>query len=185
MIREVDLVSYLPQYMKSYQEMVSALEAENPEFHVVWEATDRILKNHFISTADEYGISQFEKMLQIQPLSDDSLENRRFRILSQWNNATPYTEKVLREKLDILCGNDGYVLEILGTQYMVIVKVALKNKRNFDTLSKMLDEMIPINMVISLSLLYNQHGIIANYTHRELAAYTQQQIRDEVLKHGN
>lgn len=32
MIREVDLVSYLPPFMQSYKEPVAALEAENPEF---------------------------------------------------------------------------------------------------------------------------------------------------------
>ena len=58
MIREVDLVSYLPPFMQSYKEPVAALEAENPEFSLMWSATDRCLRNRFISTADEYGISQ-------------------------------------------------------------------------------------------------------------------------------
>ena len=32
MIREVDLVSYLPPFMQGYKELTSALEAESPEF---------------------------------------------------------------------------------------------------------------------------------------------------------
>ena len=37
MIREVDLVSYLPPYLQEYnQETVAALEAENPEFRLIW-----------------------------------------------------------------------------------------------------------------------------------------------------
>lgn len=35
MIREVDLVSYLPPFMQTYKEPVAALEAENPEFQIV------------------------------------------------------------------------------------------------------------------------------------------------------
>ena len=59
MIREVDLVSYLPPYLQEYnQETVAALEAENPEFRLIWEASDRVLYNEFIATADEYGISR-------------------------------------------------------------------------------------------------------------------------------
>ena len=58
MIREVDLVSYLPPFMQTYKEPVAALEAENPEFQIGWKATDKVLKNRFISTADEYGISR-------------------------------------------------------------------------------------------------------------------------------
>ena len=56
MIRDVDLVSYLPPFMQTYKEPVAALEAENPEFQIIWKATDRVLYNRFISTADEYGI---------------------------------------------------------------------------------------------------------------------------------
>ena len=52
MIREVELVSYLPEFMKNYKESVVALETENQEFHIVWSAVDKILKNRFIETAD-------------------------------------------------------------------------------------------------------------------------------------
>lgn len=83
MIREVDLVSYLPPFMQSYKEPVAALEAENPEFSLMWSATDRCLRNRFISTADEYGISRFEKMLKIYPTADDTLESRRSRVPKQ------------------------------------------------------------------------------------------------------
>lgn len=95
MIREVDLVSYLPPFMQSYKEPVAALEAENPEFSLMWSATDRCLRNRFISTADEYGISRFEKMLKIYPTADDTLESRRSRVQSKWFNTIPYTWKVL------------------------------------------------------------------------------------------
>ena len=52
MIREVDLVSYLPPFMRKYETLVKTLEAENPEFAFMWEAVDRTLKNAFITTAD-------------------------------------------------------------------------------------------------------------------------------------
>ena len=60
MIRDVDLVDYyLPTFMQKYNEPVAALKAEEPEFLLVWKAADRVLYNHFISTADDYGISRF------------------------------------------------------------------------------------------------------------------------------
>ena len=63
MIRDVDLVSYLPTFMQEYKEPVIALKTEKPEFCVVWKAADRVLHNHFISTADEYGISNLKSYL--------------------------------------------------------------------------------------------------------------------------
>ena len=45
MIREVDLVSYLPPFMAEYKETNITLTAENPEFILVWEAAEKVLKN--------------------------------------------------------------------------------------------------------------------------------------------
>ena len=77
MIRDVDLVSYLPSFIADYKEINLTLSAENPEFILAWKSADRALKNEFIATADEYGISRFEKILGIYPLKEDSLESRR------------------------------------------------------------------------------------------------------------
>ena len=82
MIREVSLVSYLPPFMQDYKEPAAALEAENPEFTLVWKAADKVLYNHFISTADEYGIARREKLLGIYPSDDDTLDSRRARGLT-------------------------------------------------------------------------------------------------------
>ena len=100
MIREVDLASYLPTYLREYnQETVAALQAENPEFRLVWEGADKVLYNEFILTADESGISRFEKILGILPLNEDTLESRRARVQSRWFNEIPYTMKALVLKL--------------------------------------------------------------------------------------
>ncbi|MEG2434073.1 MAG: putative phage tail protein, partial [Acinetobacter sp.] len=108
MIREVDLVSYFPQFLQEYKEQNSALTAENPEFTIIWDATDRVLKNEFISTADEYGISRFEKILDILPYAEDTLESRRARVQSRWFTSIPYTIKSLLAKLVALCGENNF-----------------------------------------------------------------------------
>ena len=61
MKREIDLMEYLPMYMRKYREVGAALEAQEPEFVLAWKAAERTLYNEFIETADEAGISRFEK----------------------------------------------------------------------------------------------------------------------------
>ena len=53
MIKEVDLVSYLPPFMQEYKALAQTLEAENPEFALLWEAAGRVRKNAFVATADD------------------------------------------------------------------------------------------------------------------------------------
>ena len=105
-MREVDLVSYLPPFLAEYKEVNMALAAEKPEFGLIWEAADRMLRNEFIMSADEYGISRFEKILNILPSVSDSLENRRARVQNRWFNTAPYTIRTLALKLAELLGGD-------------------------------------------------------------------------------
>lgn len=149
MIREVDLSSYLPPFMQNYKESVAALETENPEFFIVWKATDRVLYNHFIATADEYGISRFEKLLNIYPSSEDTLESRRSRVQSKWFNTIPYTMKVLLQKLVILCGDTSFSLTNNFTEgYTVTIDTDLELFGQVEELEYIINTMIPSNIVV-------------------------------------
>ncbi len=99
MVREPRLVSYLPPFLQEYREIHTALEAEDPEFRLVWEGTDYVLRNEFILTADEYGIFRFEKLLGIVPVKGEDLESRRMAVLGRWYNVRPYTWRMLLERL--------------------------------------------------------------------------------------
>ncbi|EOT26516.1 hypothetical protein C805_00608 [Eubacterium sp. 14-2] len=184
MIREADLISFLPEFMCGYLELRKLLSAQQREVQALEDMTEILKNNQFILSADEQGIEKFETMLGIAALDDDSLENRRFRVLSRWNNAIPYTEQVLRNRLDTLCGADGYSLEIQNQEYRIKIRVALKSKKNYKMVEEMLKETVPANMVLDLSLLYNQHKTLKQFTHRQLSAFTGKQIRNEVLIYG-
>ena len=149
MIREVDLVSYLPPYMQSYKEPVAALEAENPEFDVIWKATDGVLYNRFISTADEYGISRFEKLLGIYPTADDTLESRRSRVQSKWFNRIPYTMRVLLQKLTVLCGDTDFTMtHNFNEGYTLTLETDLEMYGQVEELEYIINSMIPDNIVV-------------------------------------
>lgn len=185
MIRKVDLISYLPEYLHGYKELGKTMEAQQAEIQKLEDIIEELKNNQFIISADEQGIKKYETMLGVIALDDDTLENRKFRVLSRWNNTIPYTVFTLREKLENLCGKDGYILKVMNKEYRVLVRVSLISKKNYRMVEEMLNEVIPANMVIDLSLLYNQHITLGKFTHRRLAAYTHSQIRNEVLPNGN
>ncbi|MCM1326970.1 MAG: YmfQ family protein [Lachnoclostridium sp.] len=170
MRREVDFVDYyLPSFMQDYKEPVATLDAEQPEFQLVWEATDRVLYNHFISTADEYGISRFEKILGIFPASEDTLESRRSRVSSQWFAALPYTWKMLLKKLTALCGENNFVITKPAGGYKIDADVKFELFGQVDELERVLDDMIPCNIIVetkneisgNISGNFHMHGGIA------------------------
>lgn len=151
MIREVDLVSYLPPFMAKYREPAAALAAENPEFMLAWSAADEILNNRFISTADESGIARFEKMLKIYPDKEDSLEARRTRVLLRWNNRVPYTLRSLTAKInEILRGEHRFSVRI--NDYTLTLTVYGIDDAQDEALNYVLSVMAPAN--IATGILY-------------------------------
>lgn len=150
MVRDVDLVSYLPPYLQEYKENIAALNAENPEFILVWSATDRVLYNCFIETADSYGISRYENLLGILPTADDTLESRRARVRVRWTSSIPYTLKTLIEKLNMLCGEGSYILSHnFRVGYTISIITYLENYGQTEELNNLLQEILPENIVIN------------------------------------
>ena len=65
MIREVDLIAYLPEYLKDYREMQEALKTQEPEIQELWDQVEAMQNNQYILYADQQGIEKFEQMLEI------------------------------------------------------------------------------------------------------------------------
>ena len=149
MVREVNLVSYLPPYLQIYKEQVAALQAEDPEFILIWDAVDHCLYNHYISTADEYGISRYEKIMGIVPEEDDNLESRRSRVQVNWVNLLPYTMKTFLQKLNVLCGFNNYIVSGSFTEeYLLTIITHLENIGQVDDLNELFNEILPCNIVV-------------------------------------
>jgi len=182
-IREVNLLSHIPDFLKEYEEMRAVQEMLQPEIQRLEDETESVFDNQFILSSDIKSIKRFERMLRISPLAEDTLADRRFKVLSKWNRMIPYTKITLKQKLSVLCGEDGFTLEI-DPRKVITVRVALKSKRNFYEVKEMLEEFVPCNMVIDLDLLYNQHSLLCKFTHKQLAAWSHRQIRNEVLISG-
>lgn len=148
MIREVDLISYLPPYMANFKEIAVTLEAENPEFTLVWKATDRLLYNEFIETADEYGISRFENILGILPSSEDTLDSRRARVQARWFDTIPYTLRAFIAKLAALSGDNDFTVTKYYDYYRVDLLTQLEMFGQVDELKHMIENMFPCNIIV-------------------------------------
>ena len=109
------------------------------------------------------------------------MESRRFRVRGLWNEKLPYTYRVLLEKLENLCGKDGYKVELNTREYTICIKIALTAKRMIDSVKEVTNRMLPANLVITVELLYRQHLTLGKYTHEYLKQYTHHQLREEVI----
>lgn len=178
---ELDLMEYLPEYLRGYQELKEIMNTENIELRNIEKRHQQFIEERFLTSCSSYGMSRYERMLGITPLADDSLETRRFRILSKWNTANPYNYAFLEHQLKTLCGEGGYHLFLDFTGQAVEIKVELTSKNMLDSVKEMVSVIVPCNLLVTVGLLYNQHKRISQFRHSQLAKYTYNQLRNEVV----
>ncbi len=149
MIKNVDLISYLPQILQDVREYTVIMYAENPEFQLVIDESEKIKNNQFIKTSDLEGISKFEKLLNIIPLADDTLQSRISRVMSRWNDVVPYTYKALIERLNILCDGVNFTINRNFNEYKMEIITHLELSGQVDELQYLLGCMIPVNIELT------------------------------------
>ncbi len=175
------LIGYCPQMLQEFQEFQAIADTEQKEIDGLWESQYGVLDDQFAATASERGVMRWEKILGYTPKSTSSLQERRFLILTRLAEELPYTMGMLRQQLDALCGKGGYTVRLINEEYLVVVRVALTAKGNYGDVADLLRRVFPANMVLDLSLLYNQHGTVGQLTHGQIKAYTHDQLRNEVI----
>lgn len=175
------LIDYLPEVIKDIREYKTIMAIEQPEFEAGWAEAEYALQEAILMTATDYGLSRWEAMIGITPKASETIEERRFHIISLMSSDIPYTYRQLEKLLSNLCGEDGYEIEIDHDNYTISVKVALTARRNFEAVQELLGKIIPANLIIFTTLKYTQHKVLAGFTHAQLAAYTQYDLRNEVL----
>lgn len=149
MIREVNLLSFLPEFVQEYREIKHIMNSEQPEIQKLEDETEIIKNNQFILSCDIDGIARFENLLGITPKPDDTLNARKSRVITRWNNSIPYTYKGLKEKLNVMCGEGNYLLIPSFNEYGLEIVVSLPLSSQADELDYMLSYMIPANIVVT------------------------------------
>jgi len=182
---ERTLIEYLPHIIRDVREYKAIMnDAEQPEMVDSWGAVEDAMNDQFIVDATENGVKRWEKILGIVPQATLTLDERKFTILTRINEQLPFTLRTLEESLKSLCGEDGYVVQLQANEYILVVKVALVAVQNYNDVERLLQRIVPANMIIQLSIIYNTHEVLEAFTHQRLHNYTHYQLRNEVITNG-
>lgn len=143
-----NIEKYLPIKFEEIEEFKNLCLAENPEFEKMEIDRNKWLNNKFPTKADLDGIKIFEKILDITPKSFDSLEDRRFRVLSKLNERLPYTWIQLHRMVAAICGWNGYVMTL--EDFILMVYLSLDNMNKTQAVLNMLRDVLPMNICIDI-----------------------------------
>ena len=175
------LLDYWPEHMRALREFQALAGAEQREVERAVQAVREAPDDFFASTLSRAGAGRWERLLGLPSGEGGALEDRRFRIMARMNEQLPFTMARLRALLASLCGEEGYTASVDCVGLLLTVRVELAAKANFRYVEALLERVAPLNVVIDLSLKYNQYLALAGFTHGRLAARSHEQLRNEVI----
>ncbi|EQF26314.1 hypothetical protein QEW_1355 [Clostridioides difficile CD160] len=146
MDKEINLISYLPQILQDKEEYIKAFNADNKEIKILHDKLDDVLNDQFLEDLTITGIKRWEKIMSIVPKSNESLEDRRFRIFSKYISKLPYSEKFLRNWLNSIVGEGNYELTINNATYNIHLESDARNQDWFNEVHSFVSSIKPCNM---------------------------------------
>jgi len=176
-----NILEYLPGVIKDIKEIQAHATAEYPELSSLWVANENAYNDQFLYLMTENGIKRWEKMLKITPMGTDTIEDRRFRIINRLNAQLPYTYRMLEHHLVQMCGENGYTMNYDAATWTLVIKIALTSKKQFDEILQLVNQMVPMNIILDYDLLYNSHSVLSAFTYGHLANYSYGALRNEVI----
>lgn len=176
------MLEVLPAIFTDNADLQAVFCAEMAELALLAEQINQSRQDQFITTATIAGITRWEAIFNIQADTlTESLEERRRRVQMRLLERVPFTYRTLVEKLNHVCGDGNYVLQLDHGNYSLKIKLELTVKRMFDSVKETVQSMAPANLILVVELRYRTHQELRRYTHAELSQWTHQELREEAL----
>ncbi len=149
MDREIDIRQYWTRVVRGIGEFDAVAKAENPEFNSLAECLTRLLNDTFVTSATETGVERFEDILNIVPTAEETIEDRKIKILTYLNVKLPYTWTMLYNTLDaIFEGN--FTMSLNNQTYTLRLEAVFTSLNHKKDVVELLNGVLPKNLIIEV-----------------------------------
>lgn len=170
-----------PEIIKNIPDIKQIYDINEMQGDTLDQTVEQIDSDMNIDEMDASTVERWETILKIVPARSDTLDARRFRIKTKITDSMPYTYRALERKLDDMCAG-AYDIVIDRINQSIKVNLGLASQKKINDVMNMLEEMVPLDMIIDTSVLYNAHGYLAQYPHCILAQFTHKELREMELE---
>lgn len=129
----------------------------------------------------ESGIKRWEKIFNIIPLDDDTLEERRLRVHAKSLEKAPYSRRIVKRRISNLC-EEGCRVSFSEDRLSVDVKIGLKSRRMQKTVESFLEDALPLNMTYVVSVLFNQYFKFSHLKYKDVKVYKCSELRERIFE---
>ena len=159
---------FTPDVYKENDELKALYNVQAEEMLKIHTDKRNIFKNNFIKTANINGIIQYEKVYEIEPNSDYTVEERRENVKNKMLWKPPFTRQRLLDILKNIWGEGNYFFEIRYEDFEVIIDINTVNPIVYLQFQKNVRRVIPSNIHIIYSIQYTYLYLNRVYTYNRL-----------------
>lgn len=176
------LIENAPVVSRENGELMSLYKIQNEELEKLEASARYIFKNLFLETADEEGVKEYEKILNI--VGSGNLQTRKNFILLRLGSRPPYSEAALRRLCNAIYGEDKYEFKVLGDVYALLFYVYVDNPEDFITFNRELRAIVPANILMIFIIQYMYLWLNENMTYEELTL-NEKYTYEELSRYSN
>lgn len=139
---------YFPVYYEQILETDELIKTENEMFNWLFVVIKQAKLNQFIAYCDETGIYAYEQLFRIAAdHENETLEERRFRLLNRVQALSYFTMNYLRERLDIILGSSMYEIDIDYATYTLYIRTSVPTSFLYTEVATTINNIKPANLV--------------------------------------
>lgn len=175
------IIELLPENYRKSPQVVNLQEAFDYQVEEFKTTRESLFHQLHVETAT-WGLTAWEKMLEIKTDISAPIGFRRERILAKLRGAGTTTKNMIGQTAAAFSGAEVEIIEYPKESRFVIKFVGtLGIPANMADLTLAIEEIKPAHLSYTFEYLFNTHSLLTEFTHLKLNTYRQYQLRNEVL----
>lgn len=157
--------SYYPEVIRSIKEFQAIIDAEYPEFEELEVAKNDIVNNAYLSTMNESRIIEWERILNIKPVEDSTLSDRRETIIARIRGQGKLNTALINSIVNAFTGGTANSWIENSVLYVEITPPPNNKQYKFANIEQELSKKVPAHLGFQVSRNYFEwRDIQSTYT---------------------
>lgn len=140
------MLSYYPQVISSIKEFKAIIYGEYPEFEGLNTSKEDVIGNAYLSTMDEARVSSWEKILNIKPIENSTLQDRRDTIVARLRGQGKLNRELISSIVNAFTGGTANSWVEDGVLYVAITPPPNNKQYIFENVEQELAKKVPAHL---------------------------------------
>lgn len=152
------MLEYYPQVVRDIEEFKAIVDSEGSEFDVMKTALQSVTDNAYLTTMDENRVSAWEKLLNIKPIENSTLEDRRETITARIRGQGKLNTELINSIVNAFTGGTAISYVVDSTLYVEISPPPNNKSFQFPNVYQELANKVPAHLGFEVSRNYLEWG---------------------------